>query len=125
MIEPIHTELFNCYEGSPELQRVWWTDRGRTLGGIDYGGDGEMHVDFTGVQVVMITPDEVVGENQFADVEGRFPGAAMFNCGRSDWLQSFDGSHLARCSHFRLVFEDEVVDVICESVECGHGSPPG
>ena len=51
----------------------------------------------------------------------RFRPAALFDLGRSDWLRSFAPQHLARCRHYRLVFYDELFDVICEDVECRDG----
>ena len=132
MIEPIHSSLFYHEGRGPELKRIHWATNGRTLAGIDYFNPDDdheagpvKHVRFRGLQVVMITPEEVIGEHQLGDALSRFRPAAMFNRGRSEWLLSFDGHHLGACSHFQLLFYDELFDIICEAVECGLGSFPG
>jgi hypothetical protein len=67
----------------------------------------------------MITPEEVVGALGPHFAQHR--PAAMFDCGRDEWFDSFAPMHLDRCSHFQLLFYDEIVDVICEGVECAGG----
>jgi hypothetical protein len=129
MIEPVHANHFYANGRGPELQRVHWADRGLTLVGIDYLNPDEgsiKHVRFHGLQVFMVTPEEVIGVDQFdSDAFLRFPRAAMFNHGRSEWLRSFSRDHLDACSHFQLLFYDELFDIICEAVECGVGSLAG
>ena len=60
----------------------------------------------------MFTPEEVIGQ----------PGdGGATDLGRSEWLQSFTQRHLGACRHFRLLFYDELLDVICESLEFADG----
>ena len=98
----------------PDLQRAIWDARGTRLLAIDYTeADGTpRHVRFGEPQVVMFTPEEVVGDPS--------DGGAL-DLGRSQWLQSFAPQHLARCRHFQLLFYDELLDIICESLEFADG----
>jgi len=47
--------------------------------------------------------------------------AAVHDLGRTSWLESFKQQHLGGCSHFQVMFYDEVFDIICEGVEAGLG----
>jgi hypothetical protein len=112
-----------CFDGrGPSLVRaVWDPDYGTRLLAIEYlnPGDSERdlkHVRFFGVQVVMFTPEEVIGLAQMLD-SVRESHAAALDYGRSDWLRSFDQQHLAKCRHYKLLFYDDLLDVICERVE--------
>ncbi len=64
----------------------------------------------------MLTPEEVenygISPTNWSDT-GK---AAIVSFGRSDWLESFSPQHLRRCKHFRVMFYDEFLDVICEAV---------
>jgi hypothetical protein len=99
----------------PELRRALWDERGTTLLAVEYDDtDGTLrHVRFRAPQVVMFTPEEVVGAGDH--------GGAL-DLGRSAWFQSFSQQHLERCSHFQLLFYDELLDVICESLEFADGA---
>lgn len=103
----------------PELDSFVWSADGRTLIGAEYRNADNpalRHVLFRGVQVVMVTPEEVIPESSFL-------GARTYaaDLGRSGWLQSFAPQHLAKCSHYRFLFYDELLDVICETIEFGAG----
>jgi hypothetical protein len=91
-----------------------WDSRGTLLLAIDYrDADGALrHIRFQSSQVAMFTPEEVAGD------PGQH-GAVDLGC--SAWLQSFAQQHLGRCRHFRLLFYDELLDIICESLEFADG----
>lgn len=132
MIKPIHLETFRFDGRGPDLLKTYWILRGATLAGLDYANSADpsddvasRHVHFLAPQVAMITPEEVISKDQLGAEFFEERGAAMFDCGRSEWLLSFSGRHLGRCSHFKLLFYDELVDVICEGVELGEGRFPG
>ena len=98
----------------PELQRLIWRMNGTALRAAEYRSAGESsmrHVVFEGVQVVQITPEEVLGAALSPSAEGY-----AIDLGRSEWLQSFNPHHLGACKHYRLLFYDELLDVICESL---------
>ena len=60
----------------------------------------------------MFTPEEVIGD----------PGdGGAVDLGRSEWLSTFAPQHLASCRHFQLLFYDELLDIICESLEFADG----
>ena len=48
--------------------------------------------------------------------------AAAVKLGKSEWLLSFTQEQLGRCSHYRIMFYDEFLDVVCENVAAGKGS---
>ena len=115
MSNRIADDKFHFDGRGPELQRAIWDERGTTLLAIDYSDvDGSLrHVRFHSPQVVMFTPEEVIG----------LPGdGGATDLGRSEWLQSFSPQHLTSCRHFRLLFYDELLDIICESLEFADGA---
>ena len=75
-----------------------------------------------GAQVYMLTPEEV---HDYTHDEVKWgpsiEQAAAVNLGTSSWLLSFAQQHLAPCNHYRVMFYDEFLDVICEnlSAKCG------
>ncbi|HYJ04488.1 MAG TPA: hypothetical protein VEX43_05100 [Chthoniobacterales bacterium] len=115
MSDRVAADKFHFDGRGPELQRAVWDSRGTILLAVDYAdADGTLrHVRFHSPQVVMFTAEEVVSDPQ--------PGGA-FDLGRSPWLQSFQQQHLGRCHHFQLLFYDELLDIICESLEFADGA---
>jgi hypothetical protein len=113
--EQIATDKFHFDGRGPELKRAVWDERGTTLLAVDYADtEGAVrHARFHGSQVAMFTPEEVIGSSGHR-------GAV--DLGQSEWLHSFHQEHLGRCRHFRLLFYDELLDVICESVEFADGA---
>jgi hypothetical protein len=138
----VYPDRFSFDGRGPELARVHWHLNGRSLKAIDYsnfgwGSDGELtdrdslgritgtfHIMFTGFQVVMITPEEVIEDDQLPDNFSNLRPAALFDLGKSAWLHTFDQRHLAKCKHYKLLFYDELFDIICEGVEVREGSYP-
>lgn len=115
----------------PELKRVHWSSGGRCLAAIDYlnpdhgGAEDLRHVRFNGVQVVMVTPEEVMRLGHWAEGVARLRPAAMFDFDRSAWMAQFEQCHLGNCRHVGLMFYDEYFDVICEGVSCHVGGFSG
>ena len=127
-MEPIEVDNFYREGRGPELRRIHWDATGCQPTAIDYfnpdavhDDEGIKHVLFRGMQVITITPEEVIGSEMLADPRGEGSPAAMFNLGKDPWFRQFSPQHLANCQHFQLVFYDELVDVICEGVECQSG----
>jgi hypothetical protein len=52
---------------------------------------------------------------------GEIDQAAAVNLGKAEWLRSFEQQHLDRCSHYRIMFYDALLDVICEDISAGRG----
>lgn len=114
------------HEGrGPELLRLHWDSSGTILRGADYHNPDRgsttpvRRVRFARAQVAMITPEEVIDYATLGPLLATHRPAAMFDLGRSPWLESFAPRHLERCHHFRLMFYDQLVDVIAEGVEAG------
>lgn len=123
---PIHADAFWHDGRGPELVRLHWDLTGRVLIGADYYNPDDPHdlpslrrVRFVRAQVVMVTPEEVVNYIALGPPLAAHRPAAMFDLGRSTWLESFSPRHLASCHHYRLMFYDELLDVIAEGVLLG------
>jgi hypothetical protein len=127
-MKPIFIEQFYHDGRGPELQKVHYKSNGRVIVGTDYyladqpyTPENLRHVKFIKPVAFMLTPEEVENyKSIFNPWEGdkRF---ALVDFGKSSWLQQFSSSHLANCSHYRCMFYDEFLDVICEGIEIGHG----
>ncbi|HRF79012.1 MAG TPA: hypothetical protein PL070_02890 [Flavobacteriales bacterium] len=127
MAELINSDLFYAEGRGPELQRLCWSKRGGQLQAIEYFNPDDVfdeaslkHVRFERVQVVMITPEDVIGLDQLKSLADS-GSASMLDLGKSPWLLSFSQQHLSSCHHFQLLFYDELIDIICERVTCHAG----
>ena len=119
-VEAIGGSEFTGDGRGPELTRMFWSSDGTSLRAIEYrhSQDGLLrHVRLSGVQVVMVTPDEVVGQLPGVIDTPPIRGAYAVRLRRSAFLTSFNSNHLGRCAHYRLRFYDELIDLICERVE--------
>jgi len=118
-IQPLHAEV--CWHDGrgPDLKQVHYDASGTVLRAIDYSNpDGNTrHLLFAKPQVFMFTPEEV--ENYGTSVVNWIDtGKAALVClGRSPWLTSFNPCHLNECLHFRVIFYDDFLDVICEGID--------
>lgn len=128
MIKPILQDA--CYhEGrGPELQAVRYACDGKRIRAVEYFNpddrytpDNIKHLHFVNPQVYMWTPDEVYSNLNNKDHWAEFRPAAIISLETSPWLLSFSPQHLAQCSHFQIMFYDEYLDIICESIVFGKG----
>lgn len=94
----------------PVLQKIIWSEDGTYIKEISF--ERNSIIKFKGLQAIMITPHEVYGYN---DMSNDLP-AGIYNLGRSKWFKSMSDQHLEKCSHYKLFFYDEIIDVICEDV---------
>jgi hypothetical protein len=124
-VEPVLGERFYHDGRGPTLVRVHYSDTGSTITAADYQNPDESemrHLVFQASQVFMFTPEEVenyeTNEINWADTTK----AAIVNMGRSPWLRSFAQTHLSQCQHYRVMFYDEYLDVICEGIEAKGGA---
>jgi hypothetical protein len=126
MAKPIYVELFYAEGRGPQLIKVHWKFRNEILDAIEFmlpdaaSEEDLKYVRFLRPQVVMRTPEEVINYSKLDHIS-QFGSASMFDLGKSDWLKSFSQRHLGKCSHFQLLFYDELLDVIAEGVEFGNG----
>lgn len=106
MATPIHADAFYHDGRGPELRRIHWKYAGRVLLAADYsnhddcGEAAARHVRFARVQVVQITPEEVIDYSILGPALTSHRPAAMFDLGKSTWLDSFSPRHLDQCVTF-------------------------
>jgi hypothetical protein len=108
----------------PELQRVVWAYDGKILQGFEYYNPGDvyeegsiMHLVLDGVEAYSMAVVEV-HSNTMATGESR---AAIFRIEGSPWMEQYDPESVKGCSHYQVIFCDEVYDVICKTVKAGYG----
>lgn len=125
----VSPDRFSFDGRGPEITHAHWELAGQSLVAIDYtnrGGNGSIagsfHVTLMRFQVVMITPEEVIGGSQLPDNAAELRPAALYDLGKSEWMKSFFQHHLTKCRHYKLLFYDELFDIICEGVEVHRGS---
>ncbi len=127
-MKPIFIDQFYHDGRGPELQKLHYEFDGRVIVAADYyladqsyTPENLRHIRFIKPQVFMLTPEEVENyDSRFNPWEGekRF---ALVDFGKSSWLQQFNPHHLTNCRHYRCMFYDEFLDVICEGIEIGLG----
>lgn len=103
----------------PELLAVHLASGSSRLVAVDFRDPDSSragHLRFQGVQAYQFTPEEVADHSQASVDWNRTAGSALVCLGRSAWLESFSQTHLRHCSHYRAMFYDEYLDVICEGV---------
>src|SRR5690349_17737568 len=104
-IAPILTDSFYGEGRGPELVKVHWAYSGHTLRAIDFLNPDDTqpkHLFFTGVQVFMLTPEEVINYPILDPAWQTYRGAGIICLGKSAWLNSFDPRHLEKCLHYQL-----------------------
>ncbi|WP_315712519.1 MULTISPECIES: hypothetical protein [unclassified Bradyrhizobium] len=129
MYKPILRDWIWADGRGPELRRGHFFGHGLNLIALDYlnpdwaSEDDMRHLILHKVQVHQVTPEEVHDySREIVSWGPAIDQAAVVDLGKSDWLLSFAQRHLARCRHFRIMFYDEYVDVICESITAAHGA---
>lgn len=126
--ESILKEFFYHEGRGPELQQVHFDLKGRMLKAIDYFNPDDVfttenlkHLVFIRPQVFMFTPEEVYNYASTSVDWGAPYRASIVVIHESVWLHSFDPQHLGKCHHYRVMFYDEFLDVICEGIEAKSG----
>lgn len=122
-IEPVLKEEFHHDGRGPELQLVHYSKDGSSILAIDYFNPEDKYVPenlkhllLHKAQVFMFTPEEVYGFVKEINW-GKTEKAAVLCLGQSKWLKSFNPMHLGKCKHYRVMFYDEYLDIICEGIE--------
>lgn len=123
-IGPYLVDAFTKEGRGPVAEKVSWANNGATLRAIDFlNMDDELqHIFFTGVQVFMFTPEEVINYATLSPLWSENRKAGIICLGKSEWLNSFSSRHLDQCSHYQVMFYDQLLDVICEDLEVRSGS---
>ena len=120
--KPIFTGDFFFDGRGPSLVRIHWAHDGKVLRAIDFDGTrGKAHLFFEGMQVYMVTPEDVIelDSHDLMVVDGKIYSAVTL--GKSEWLSTFAPWYLDKCEHYKFLFYDEMIDVICEDVEVRAG----
>jgi len=121
----IHSKDFFHDGRGPELIAVHLAKNSSRLLAIDFSNPDArqpMHLKFVGAQSHMFTPEEVENyATPYTDWD-KTGGGALVSLGRSTWLRSLSPSPLEECEHFRAMFYDEFLDVICEAIVVGSGA---
>jgi len=119
----IHAKSFYHDGRGPSLLKVHLAPGSSHLLAVDFAlpdaskESGETHhLRFIRAQAYAFTPEEVENYELTAVDWGSTDKGAMVSLGRSPWLMSFSQQHLTKCEHFKLMFYDEFLDVICEQV---------
>ncbi len=107
----------------PELQKIHYNNLGTQIVAMDYynpdvkySPENMKHVVFINPQAFMITPEEEFKYTESTAEELKRDKGAIFNLGKSEWYKSFSNRHSQNCNHYRLMFYDDFVDIICEDV---------
>jgi len=69
------------------------------------------------VEAISLASEEVHGKILITDKSE----AAILEVLDSKWMKTFQQRHLRKCSHFQIMFYDEIYDVICEEIIPGVG----
>jgi len=119
----LENEFHNDGRG-PELQRVIWAFDGKILQGFDYYNPEDTyeeesikHLELVGVEAYSMAVEEVHG-NILSTGESK---ASIFRIEGSPWLKQYNPAHLDECSHYQIIFYDEIYDVICKEIKAGNG----
>jgi hypothetical protein len=124
-VKPFLPEKFYCEGRGPESLSVSWANSGRVLRAVDFQNPDAsevQHLYFTGVQVFMFTPEEVINYETLDPAWSTFRPAGILCLGKSAWLKFFAQQHLQKCAHYQIMFYDELLDIICENLEVRGGS---
>jgi hypothetical protein len=128
MYKPVLRDWIWAEGRGPELRRAHFRANGLSLIALDYfnpdwASEDEMrHLLIHRGQAHQYTPHEVF--NYSRDEVRWGPSvnqAAVLDLGRSDWLLAFSQSHLGHCKHYRVMFYDEFLDIICENITAAAG----
>jgi hypothetical protein len=132
MIERLLRDQIWASGRGPELRRVHIPPRSASIVAIDYlnpdaRSDNEMkHLVIHRPQVSMTTPEEVYSYSADKIDWGPPPRqAAVVNLGKTEWLRSFAQRHLTQCNHYRILFYDQIIDLICEGISAEAGPYSG
>lgn len=113
----------------PELQKIHYNNLGSQIIAIDYynpdvkySQENMKHVIFKNPQAFMITPEEEFKYTELIAEELKKNKGAIFNLGKSEWYNSFSSRQSQNCNHYRLMFYDDFIDIICEDIIIKDGS---
>lgn len=126
-IQPILENVFYHDGRGPELQKVIWKQNGVILAGFEYYNPDNKYdsinlkyLKLENVQVFSMASEEV----HASILASGDTNAAIFKVLNSTWKKEYHPTHLKKCSHYQIMFYDEIYDVICEAISSGNGPYP-
>jgi hypothetical protein len=121
-MNPVYETEFHHDGRGPELIKLHYNSNGSCIYAADYfnpediyGPDSIKSMEFIRPQAFMLTPEE-----EFKYQGANFPDenhAAILCLGKSEWYKSFSNQHSDKCQHYKIMFYDEYLDIICESID--------
>jgi hypothetical protein len=129
-MKPILELEFHHDGRGPELKRVIWSSS--VPRGFEYFNPTDSYVaeNLKHLRLVKVEAFAFAGEEVHGNiVTTAGTNAAIHNLGRTPWLQTFNPRHLDDCSHYQIMFYDEIFDVICQDIHAdvgpftGHAPP--
>ena len=121
-MKPILEAEFHHEVRGPELRRVVWSHA--TPQAFEYFNPEDEYVDenLRHLHLIQVEAFAYAGEEVHGSITTTANSkAAIHDLGRSPWLQSFNPHNLDDCSHFQIMFYDEIFDVICRTIHAGLG----
>lgn len=123
MIPILENEFYHDGRG-PELKLVVWKLNGVIPEGFEYYNPDDVYdedslknIRLEGVQIYSMAPEENHGNIMATNTSK----AGIHEVINSEWLKSFNQTHLGKCKHFQIAFYDEIYDIICEKIVPGKG----
>ena len=121
-VRVIHSSQFYHEGRGSTLVAVHLAGRSARLKAIDFllpdveSATEVHHLRFIKAQTFMFTREEVE-DYAVSEVDWSKTGrGSLVSVGRSRWMSQFSQQHLGRCEHYRMMFYDELLDVLCEDV---------
>jgi hypothetical protein len=121
-VRVVHAERFYHEGRGPTLVAVHLAERSAHLKAVDFllpdaeSADQIHHLQFVKSQSFMFTPEEVENYAVSGVKWDETSRGALVSLGQSAWMTTFSQRHLGRCEHYRAMFYDEFLDVLCEHV---------
>jgi hypothetical protein len=72
-------------------------------------------ISFENLQAYMVTPEEEYDYRSISALLSK-DNRAILNMGKSDWYKSFTNRHSLNANHYKIIFYDQIIDVICNDV---------
>ena len=119
---PMLEGLFYHDGRGPELQKIYW--RGAYPIAFDYYNPDDTYDSDHLKHLLLVKPEafSFAGEEVHGNIlaTGK-SNASIFKVINSIWLKSFNQRHLANCSHYQVMFYDEIFDIVCQDIEAHVG----
>ncbi len=123
-IIPVFENEFYHDGRGPELIKVIWEHEGSVLKGFEFFNpdDERFEENIKNVTLVKAEVFSCAGEEVHGNIlcNGNSK-AAIFRILNSTWIKQFIPIHLEDCSHYQIVFYDDIYDVICQDIRVGTG----